>query len=81
MKEPTLDVQRQILTEKESRYRAEAWEHGINADLALEEGVDDPRYKQQADQSRAESAKLYRMADRCAERLAKLPKPKPAKPE
>lgn len=80
-KEPTLDIQRKVLAEKESRYRGEAWEHGINATLAREEGADDPRYKQAADDSLRESERLYRLADRCAAMLAKLPKPKPAKPE
>ena len=78
-KEPTLDVQRKVLAEKEARYRGEAWEHGINADLALTEATpDDPRYKLAAEESKRESERLYRLADECAKRLAALPKPKPA---
>ena len=77
-KEPTIDVQRKILAQKEAQYRGEAWEHSVNAELAAGEGVDDPRYKQAAEESQRESVRLYRLADECAKRLAALPKPKPA---
>ena len=78
-KEPTLDIKRSILAEKESRYRAEAWEHNLNAELVLADDPDDPRYKQAAEKSKAESDRLYKLADECLRRLAALPKPKPQK--
>ena len=72
---PTLDQQRGILTEKASKYRMIAWESEVDAEMIEAEG-------ENADQQRSRSQAMYRMADRCDERLAKLPKPQddPKKP-
>lgn len=72
-KAPTLDVQHKILAEKELRYRNEAWEHSVNAKLALSES-EDPKYKQAAEESARESDRLYRLADQCEAMRAALPK-------
>lgn len=78
--QPTLDVQRAMLTQARDQYRAKGFEAEINIEaLKTQDAGTGEDVAQQITQQEHTAANAYKAARRMDEMLAKLPKPKDEK--